>query len=195
MGDAKHELLSNKSIKERIRRFSSILRCTKVGLRYGSCVYFDMGGELMEQFGTKQLPVGVATLELLGYKWTIREDGKDIINSNIITRSRAEGFIHDRFKDLSLYVMNFDKRQNTLTINFEHFVIHVQADTHDPVYRDTDLAMFVQPDGQALSCSVDVGFWTDGSVSRVRAENWENSLRRQMKPATFSKAAPSEGDH
>lgn len=110
--------IDEKVLSDLLRQFSPLL-CWKVGLFYGSMVYFEMGDKLEERrLGGSIDIVGSATLTLLGDNWWIHDHGKEIARSIDISRDVVESDLADKFIGKTLSEIRLDEIEKVVFISF-----------------------------------------------------------------------------
>ncbi len=165
--------IGNPEMARILESFAKHLACWKVGLGYGSALYFDMGEVLMEQIKPGVMaPIGSANLTLEGYKWTISAHGSRIVDSRTITPETIDHQFQDMFRDKRLERLEFFKTKRELKAKFSTEIIIRSSALLSGEYIDDNLCLFLIPDGRVLGCDPRYGFFDDGSKSHMHEEHY-----------------------
>lgn len=140
MDDDHRRKITEKELREILARYSSDLKCWKVGLYYGSTIYFEMGKEDLKKVGRSGLKqVGSVTLDLDGYRWTISQDGTDITDNNLITRELAETVLTEKFSGQTLDSVEITQNLNLIQFHFSNDLKIKIQENIDSDYIDEEL--------------------------------------------------------
>ena len=171
---SRRKFLSNDDLARLIESFSKYLACCKVGLQFGSLLYFEMGA-MFERKVKPGVTVsgGSSSLVLEGYEWKIFDSKHKIVAdsarvSDEIVEDRLEPF----FLKANLEALKFDKGAKELRAQFSNRLLIASAALLTGDYVDDNLCLWVLPDGRVLSCDANRGFYSDGSLSHVHAKNY-----------------------
>lgn len=169
--------LSNAELARVIESFLSFLTCCKVGLQFGSRLYFDMGPMFERRIkpGVK-VAGGSSTLVLEGYEWKIFDGKRDLVADSAIV---SDEIVHEKLEPIflkaKLEAIRFDKGSKELRVQFSNRLLIVSGALLAGEYVDDNLCLWVLPDGRVLSCDVKRGFYSDGSVSPVHAKHYASA--------------------
>lgn len=165
--------VSNSEIAAILSAFARHLVCWRVGLQYGSRIYFDMGERWSERIkGDLSGAIGSSNLVLEGYRWTISKQGHELVNSEKVSPRIVDDQLQDVFVGERLERLEFIKTKQELVAKFTGGIaIHSPASLRDE-YIDDCLCIFLLPDGRVLSCSPKAGFYADGSICQEHARRF-----------------------
>ena len=94
-----------------INQFTPLV-CWKVGLIYGSMLYFDINDRIehIDKKGHKYT-YGSARLYLDGDNWSIYHNGIKVIDSSSVNRTIAESILHQKFfgQELTKIILLFNQ--------------------------------------------------------------------------------------
>jgi hypothetical protein len=110
--------ISNEDLARIIKMFSEYLICWKVGLQYGSRLYFEMGKPLEQEIKSGVKVVGTSTLILEGYNWIISGPTGQIADSNAISPDITSSILQKMFEGRRLDAISFNKDNVQLVISF-----------------------------------------------------------------------------
>src|SRR6266849_6639786 len=165
--------IRNPEMARILESFAKHLACWKVGLSYGSALYFDMGEALMEQIKPGVMaPIGSANLTLEGYKWTISTHGSKIADSRTITPGKIDHQFQEIFRDKRLVRLEFVHAKRELKAKFSNDIIIRSPALLSGEYIDDNLCLFLIPDGRVLGCDPRDGFFDDGSKSDMHEKHY-----------------------
>jgi hypothetical protein len=139
--------------------FGPHLACWKVGLYYGSMVYFAMGGRQKKRFRNgNEIEVGEANLTLNGYNWAIRDGGWTLATSPTVTRELAETLLAERFIGQRLVKVEFSEQSLSSGKQVRVAIIFADAPTieiwtipEEEEYIDDDLFSLRLPNVQWIT--------------------------------------------
>ena len=128
------------------------MRCWKVGLYFGSMVYFHMQDKVGAPASDgSDACIGGATLSLDGDAWSILDCGVELNNSAVVTRDFAETTLDHRFSGQELLSFRLDKAEDRLSISFSGD-LEILVSLNGPEENGTeDLMTFTLPNGQ-IAC-------------------------------------------
>lgn len=172
--------VENEELAMLFRRFADHLKCWRVGIRYGSAVYFELGQRVRETIGDTSSETGSFSILFEGYEWVILIGARVLATSEKITREVAEGTLQKYFKGQSLWTLRFDHLSQTLEAVFSGNLRILSQRSLDSEHVDDSLCLIVLPDGKLISCDPLYGFTDTGSVSTAHAR--KHSTRRRAPP-------------
>src|SRR6266849_770571 len=165
--------IRNPEMARILESFAKHLACWKVGLSYGSALYFDMGEALMEQIKPGVMaPRGSANLTREGYKWTISTHGRKIADSRTITPEKIDYHFQETFREKRLERIEFIRAKRELMAKFSNGIIIRSPASLSGEYIDDNLCLFLFPDGRVLGCDPRYGFFEDGSKSHIHEKRY-----------------------
>lgn len=148
---------SNDEIIELIKPFSP-LNCWKVGLQYGSSIYFEM----KDKSTTKMLDgsvedVGTCRLVIYARSWLIQENKNTIVKSDDVTREIAENDLNKKFLENELLYISFANKNIVLAVFSSNLNIALSVAMQK---NDTDnLLHLTLPDGSLYAANKASGFY------------------------------------
>jgi hypothetical protein len=168
------KFLSNANLVRPMESFSKYLMCCKVGLQFGSRLYFDMGPMFERQVKPgATISRGSSSLVLEGYDWKIFENEHNMVaDSAGVSDEIVEDKLEPLFLKANLEALKFDKGSKELRAQFSNRLLIVSAALLTGEYVDDNLCLWVLPDGRVLSCDARRGFYSDGSLSHAHAKNY-----------------------
>jgi hypothetical protein len=165
--------IHNADLTDFIEKFPTYLACWKVGLRYGSQLYFEMGPSFERQIKPGvTVFAGSSSLVLEGYSWTVYDSRRDAL----ATSESVSGELVDKlvpfFVNRQLEAIWFARDDRDLYIRFSADILIASRASLSGEYIDENLCIWVLPDGRVLSCDAREGFYFDGSVSQAHAKHF-----------------------
>jgi hypothetical protein len=151
------------------------LTCWKVGLIYGSMLYFDMNDRIVEKRKKGGFYIyGSATLHLDGNNWNIYHHGIKIANSYYINRDIAESSLHQKFvgQRLLKIIPPIQPKVKRLTIVFsDELEIMVRQGKN----IEYNLVKLYLPDGSILCWDYSKGLYIHEETHSFRASCWQQT--------------------
>ena len=148
------------------------LLCWRVGLSYGSMIYFEMGDKMEEKALDGSIrTIGSSSLSLQGDEWSIFENSDEIISSKEISRDFAESILASKFVNQHLLKFQLDTRECKLRISYSENLELVLS------YKDVsdgteDEINFFLPNGQIVALNKQNGLFIYEEISVDRQKNW-----------------------
>jgi hypothetical protein len=166
--------VSNAELTTLVESFSKYLMCWKVGLRYGSQLYFEMGPAFERQIKPGvNVSAGASSLVLEGYNWTIYDSRRDVMtNSEMVSDEIVKEKLQPIFEKTILRSIRFVRDDRDLFLIFSTDLLIASDAQLSGDYIDDSLCLWVLPDGRLLSCDAREGFYLDGSVSEAHAKHF-----------------------
>jgi hypothetical protein len=160
-----------------IKSFSKYLTCRKVGLQFGSQLYFDMGPMFKRQIKPGvAVSGGSSTLVLEGYDWKIFDGRRDLIaDSETVSDEIVKETLGPIFLKTRLEMLRFDQDSKEMFVGFSNNLVIASVALSSGKYIDDNLCLWVVPDGRVLSCDAERGFYSDGSVSDAHAKRYASA--------------------
>jgi len=169
--------LSNAQISGLIKQFPNEWKCWKVGLRYGSCLYFEMGRRLKEELRKGEFTEsGSASLTFEGYEWAVMQRQERITDARDVTNDIADLHLTKEFKGQRLEELKFNVRKKQLVARFSDDLLVEATASDSGKYRDKSLCLLVVPSGLVIGCDPKHGFYWDGSISSIHAYSHSMAL-------------------
>jgi hypothetical protein len=155
---------SNRGIKALLRKFETHLACWKVGLSFGSLLYFEMGRRWRAPLDQgEHVYIGSATLVLESDEWVITHSDSVIADAASIDAAAAAK-LSDSLNGERLLSLQYNRDSNECHISFTHnWRIKLTG------VEDEDICTLTLPDGTILGCRPTNGFYSDGSHSEPHA--------------------------
>ncbi len=151
------------------------LVCWRVGLAYGSLVYFRMGERIESHLlDGRPIQIGSAEFTLWGDHWTILEEDRQIANSQTITRDFTETVLSRHFVGREFLSVACDRASFRFTVAFSGN-LEVSGSYQDEKDEQQDLATLFLPDGTIIALSKANGLYVSGEVDERRAEHWRST--------------------
>jgi hypothetical protein len=168
------KFLSNADLARLIESFFKYLTCCKVGLQFGSRLYFDMGATFERRVKPGvTVSGGSSSLVLEGYEWKIFDRKHNMVaDSARVSDEIVVDKLEPLFLKANLEALKFDKGNKELRAQFSNRLLIVSAALLTGEYVDDNLCLWVLPDGRVLSCDAKRGFYSDGSLSLAHAKNY-----------------------
>jgi len=159
--------LSTSELSALLGRFPDHWSCWKVGLRYGSCVYFEMGDRLREELRDGEfVDSGSASLTLEGYDWKIYRASRQVADARSITGENTRTVLAQLFIGRKLERLTFSSHRKELVATFSpNLLIRSQRQESE----NASLCILVVPNGYVLGCDPELGFFWDYSISKPHA--------------------------
>lgn len=151
-----------------VDRFQPI-RCWKVGLSYGSVVYFEMGDRLSRSSndGSEEY-FGSATLWLYGDYWRISRNLQELAVSETVDRTLVESELCQMF--IGQTPVSFSMRDTYLEISMsDNLRILLQNSKDGGIDDDEDLMILFLPDGSILGYNTSSGLFLSSERDEYRA--------------------------
>ena len=169
--------LSNDDLACLIKTFSKYLTCRKVGLQFGSQLYFEMGPMFKRQIKRGvAVSGGSSTLVLEAYDWKIFDDRRDLISdSETVSDQIVKETVSRIFLKTRLQMLRFDQDSKEMFVGFSNNLLITSVALSSGKYIDANLCLWVVPDGRVLSCDAERGFYSDGSVSDAHAKHYASA--------------------
>lgn len=122
--------ISKQEFDSVLKQYKDRLLVQRVGLSYGSIIYFLMNDSILER-------ENMFDLTLWGWYWQIYQNNKEISNSDIITRESAENVITEIMN--GAYLDNIYIEENGCNIHFSNGVQikmkqHLQEDDSEYLF-------------------------------------------------------------
>lgn len=160
---------------DRIREFQKTfgsMPCWKVGLAYGTVIYFEMGDVLITTRTDRTQDVdGEASLVIYSDAWKIYEGARVVAESQYVERLFVETKLMNKFRDKCLLRFEMNARQQAV-INFQSDLNIVAEPFTARGEEKESMAILIAPNGQIVDCSAHRGFYVSGEQNRLRANNW-----------------------
>jgi len=158
------------------------LTCWKVGLTYGSMLYFDMNDRIVEKRTKGGFYIyGSATLHLDGNNWNIYHHGTKIADSYSINRDIAESSLYQKFVGQCLLkiIPPIQPKVKRLTIVFSDGLEIMVRQGKNIEY---DLVQLFLPDGNLLCWDYSKELYVREGADDFRASCWQQSnLNKECK--------------
>jgi hypothetical protein len=157
------EHYDNNRIKTLLVKFADHLTCWKVGISFGSFLYFEMGDKLITNLGgSATVETGSTTIVLEGDDWTILRQETEITNSGSVTYSLIDTDIKQYFIGKPLTSIEYDSDSKTCRICFnekghinDEIIIIVRGKP------DEDMVSITFPNDTIIVCNAEIGFVSD----------------------------------
>jgi len=167
--------MTGDELAELIEQFPP-LDCWKVGLAYGSAVYFDMGERLRESaLDGSYRYVGSSELWLYGYHWTIYHDDFKVMTADRVSQKFTESVIAPKFIGQRLTGMAVDEERCSISVIFSGGLrTVVWREDDDELTDEYALIVLFLPDGRIICFNASHGLHVSDEIVSDRAERWEN---------------------
>lgn len=144
------------------------LECSKVGLAYGSLVYFDFGRKLIAPIAKGRIgEFGEASIWLLGDDWAIERKAHLIVGSESVDRATMGLNVSGRL--VGREVEGIFPGRTSITIDFgSNISVIVWRPGDAGIGVDEDLVRFFLPDGRIACFSESRGLFLSDEVDRIR---------------------------
>ena len=148
-------------------------KCWKMGLYYGSTIYFDFNDRVKKQYlKGGEYEVGSTSLCINAYEWCFEQNNQLIIDSYEVNRNLVEFNLSDRVSGQFLDTILLYK--NKLEITFSgSFKIRCPIPNDEEMELDDDYFSLVLPDGRFVSFNEKEGYnLDDSSIDKTRSNWW-----------------------
>lgn len=179
--------MENKSDKRHIRfREFQPLACWKVGLSYGSMIYFEMQDKIFEKGLSSE--VGSAALWINADEWIIYHNEREVSDSETIVESDIS-LLNKLFLGKKFLKIEDKKKENIIEIFFGKTIVIKISKPQDEFY---DLLTFFLPDGGIYYYSD--AFYKSSQIDKTRYAAWIQKKQKQehKHPKTFKESDFSE---
>ena len=168
------QLIDETELEEILEPFRPLV-CWRVGLSYGSMVYFRMGDKIESRLldGTP-IQIGSAEFTLWGDHWTITAEDREIANSHTIIRDFAETVLNRQFVGQEFLSVVCHRADYCFTIAFSGG-LEIRGSYADEKDEQMNLVPLFLPDGTIIALSKANGLYVSGDRSDRRAEHWRAS--------------------
>lgn len=161
-----------------LERYSPF-KCWKVGLYYGSMVYFEFGDVIKEEMsdGTSN-EIGTSTLILNGDDWKIWDNDIVIAKSETVTRGFAETALSDKFIGQNLKKIELDRGTKKVVITFSEcrrIDICTNLETDETFHEDDSIFSLTLPNGDILFLNMEGNLMVGSGEDNLRQSNWQRS--------------------
>lgn len=148
---------SNEEVSELIQQFAPLI-CWKVGLHYGSMIYFEMKERTKQKMldGTEK-EVGSCRLSISADNWQIHQENEKIITCNSIKREFAENELREKFVGERMNGIKFFS-EKMLLISFTSNLIIALGVNGQREEKD-DLFRLFFPDGTVFAANKSSGLY------------------------------------
>ena len=163
---------NNTSLTSLLNEFTPLI-CWKVGLTYGSMLYFDMNDKLVEKrLKGGEYIYGSATLHLDGDNWGIYHHGTKVIDSPSVNRTIAESTLHQKFvgQHVVKIIPPAQPKLKRLSIIFSD---NLEIVVRQKKNIERDLVVLFLPDGSIVCWNYAKGLYIDEEVDKFRACCWQ----------------------
>jgi len=163
--------VTEEEIRRNLQRFAD-LSCWKVGLAYGSTLYFELGAKLQERGAGPEDAIGSLSLWLYADDWRIEQAGVLVSDSESVDRQQAEGDIAARFAGARLQAVS--ACGNSVEILFSGGLrITLWRPEDSDLDPADDLVHCFFPDGQILCFNTKNRFYASREPDRFREAEWQ----------------------
>ncbi len=151
------------------------LKCWKVGLSYGSVIYFDMGEKLRESaLDGSDRYVGSSALWLYGYHWTIYHDDIEVMTADRVSRKFTESVLARKFIGQRLTGVTIDEEMCSISVIFSGDLrTVVWRDDDDDFEDEYDLITLFLPDGRIICFNAAHGLHLSDEIVSSKAGRWQ----------------------
>lgn len=165
--------MTEEEIRRRLARFAD-LACWKVGLAYGSTLYFELGEKLQEQGAAPDGAIGSMSLWLYADDWRIEQAGMLVSDSESVDRQQAEGEIAARFAGARLRALSACGASVEILFSGDLRILLWRPKDSDLTPAD-DLVHCFFPDGQILCFNTKNRFYASREPDRFREGKWKRA--------------------
>ena len=144
-----------------LSQFRSHMDCWKVGLHYGSVVYFELGRLSVVRLPRRHISVGgSSTLLVEGFSWTALSNGQVITESDNVTKHMAERVMGKKFVRQTLDAIHVNHEEISANVVFsDGLSVRISELKEDPEYQDQNLFSLFLPDNTVVVFCADKGLY------------------------------------
>lgn len=148
------------------------LLCWRVGLSYGSMIYFEMGDKVEEKALDGSIrTIGSSSLSLLEDEWSICENGGEIISWQEISRNFVESTLDNKFVNKRLLGFQLDSREGKLHVCYSGKLELVLSFPNTSDETEDVINLFL-PNGQIVALNKQNGLFIYEEISVKRQKHW-----------------------